>query len=315
VERPPQRDGLPVPDLDGASFAPLLRDGALPSAHREQYSEFFGNRSFYADGHKLVTLHRPGDPYDDTEWHLYDIVTDPTETVDLADRRPELLRELAERWETAARENGVFPLDDGSSFVWLVRDPDEEHLARPVDLFPGTPTLERYRSQRLIAYRSFDVEVHLTQATTADGEPDAGVLVAHGDQGGGYLLFVEDGRVLAGYNAYGDVVELDGGPLHPGARHVRLRARVAPDLAWDLTLEVDGAVRAEQPGVPMLIGMAPFTGIDVGADRRGPVLWRLHRRHGSFGYSGTLHRVRYTPGEPAPYDPAALVLAAHRAFE
>jgi len=310
VERPATREGLAVQPLDGASFADVLHDPTTPSTHPEQYSEFFGNRSFYARGHKLVTLHRPGDAYDDAEWRLYDVDVDPTETRDLSADRPELVRELSQAWERAARDNGVFPLDDGSSFVWLVRDPDDAHLSEPVDLVPGTPTLERYRSQRLIAYRSFDVDARLDQT---DG--DQGVLVAHGDQGGGYVLFVEDGAVRLAYNAYGDVVELDGGPLPAGPHHVRVRATVAPGLAWDLALTVDGEPRATRDGIPMLIGMAPFSGIDVGIDRRGPVLWRLHEAHGAFRYTGTLHRVRYTPGAPAPYDPAALVLAALRAYE
>jgi arylsulfatase len=50
--------------------------------------------------------------------------------------------------------------------------------------------------------------------------------------------------------------------------------------------------------------MAPFTGISVGADRGGPVDWDLHRLHGSFPFTGTLHHVRYHPGPLSADAPA-----------
>ena len=56
---------------------------------------------------------------------------------------------------------------------------------------PGTPELERHLSSRLIAFDSFTVTV------------DADVLVSHRDHGGGYSLYVDDGRLHSAYNEYG----------------------------------------------------------------------------------------------------------------
>ncbi|MCW2707154.1 MAG: arylsulfatase family protein, partial [Frankiales bacterium] len=56
-------------------------------------------------------------------------------------------------------------------------------------------------------------------------------------------------------------------------------------------------------GLPLLFPMAPFQGIDVGADRGSPVVWG----RGSFPYDGRIHSVTYTPGEHAPDSPAMLV--------
>ncbi len=55
--------------------------------------------------------------------------------------------------------------------------------------------------------------------------------------------------------------------------------------------------------ITMLLGMAPFSGIDVGVNRGGPVHWEVSQRHGSFRFSGRLVAVTYTPGEHAAYDP------------
>lgn len=109
VRRPELWRSRPAQEPDGVSFAPVLHDGRAPSAHTEQYCEMSGNRSYYRDGWKLVTLHRPGTPYDDGEWALYDLRTDPTETLDVARDHPEVVKELAAAWESAARRNGVFP--------------------------------------------------------------------------------------------------------------------------------------------------------------------------------------------------------------
>ena len=47
--------------------------------------------------------------------------------------------------------------------------------------------------------------------------------------------------------------------------------------------------------------------IDVGIDRRSPVSWSMHRRHGSFAFTGALHHVAYQPGAPAPDSPMAFL--------
>ncbi|MFQ6145956.1 arylsulfatase [Streptomyces seoulensis] len=305
LRRPDARRGVTLQEPDGASFAPVLADTAHPSTHGEQYCEMSGNRSYYRDGRKLVTLHRPGTPYDDAEWALYDIRTDPTEIHDLAAEHPGLVKELSEAWERAAWRNGVFPLPDGSGAL-ARRNPAEQRLARPLTLLPGTPELERYRSSRLVSLRSFDVEV-LVEET---GE---GVLVSHGDQGGGYNLHVEDGRLRLAYNEYGVLHETDAGPLGPGAHRIVLAATAEEGLRWRFTISVDGIERAVSDSVHQLIGMAPFQGISVGIDRKSPVSWPLYERHRVFRFTGRLRSVTYRPGPPGPDAPEAVATALREA--
>ena len=54
-------------------------------------------------------------------------------------------------------------------------------------------------------------------------------------------------------------------------------------------------------------GLAPtmalygvFEGLDIGLDRRGPVLWSLYERHRAFSYSGHIDEVTIEPGRRAP---------------
>ncbi|WP_377273122.1 SUMF1/EgtB/PvdO family nonheme iron enzyme [Peterkaempfera sp. SMS 1(5)a] len=107
--------------------------------------------------------------------------------------------------------------------------------------------------------------------------------------------------------------EADAGPLAPGPRTVTLTATAVPGLRWKFGIAVDGAESGRLDSVHQLIGMAPFQGISVGVDRRSPVSWPVYKRHGAFRCTGRLRAVTYTPGEPAPDDPAAVAQALKEA--
>ncbi|WP_436787089.1 arylsulfatase [Yinghuangia sp. YIM S10712] len=302
VKRPKTRNGKPTQEPDGEAFTDVLRSSAAVSRHTEQYSEMSGNRSYYRHPYKLVTQHQLGTPYDDGEWALYDIVRDPTEIDDLAAEHPGVVKELSEAWEAAAWRNGVFPLADASGAL-AFRHPDEEELRKPVRILAGTPELERYRSAKLVSFRDFSALIEVDD----HGPDDAGVLLSHGDQGGGYSVYVEDGHLWFAYNEYGVLHEGDAGPLSPGPHTVALRAATRPRFRWDFAVAVDDEDVAWLEGVHLLIGMAPLQGISVGVDRKSPVSWPVYERHGAFRYSGTLRAVTYTPGAPAAYDPETVL--------
>ena len=301
VERSTHRHGVPAAPLDGVSAAALVRSAAAASTHGGQYAECAGHRSYQTTEWKIVTLHRPNTPFDDTEWQLFDLHADPTETTDLAADHPEVVAELAAAWEDAAWANRVFPLDDDGPASEL-RRPGDARFADPVTLHPGTPTLERWRSAQLINHRDLVVVIGLRVSAG-----DAGVLVAHGDQGGGYLVVVETderGEPTARFvlNAYGALHSTPPITLGLGDQELTLQIDVAPQFRWRVLL-TDGTAVGQLDDVPQLLGMAPFTGISVGADRGGPVDWSLHEQHGAYPWSGVLHFVRYVPGRPSADGP------------
>ena len=77
----------------------------------------------------------------------------------------------------------------------------------------------------------------------------------------------------------------------------------------DVALLVDDVEVARLDNLWMFIGLAPFSGIDVGRGSGGPVHWGLHLRHGTFPYSGHLRAATWIPGEIADYDPAKVAAA------
>jgi arylsulfatase len=295
LERPTERQGKPLKPMAGTSFATTISSADAATAHREQHYEMVGHRGLYRDGWEAVTLHRPFTPFTDAEWELYDLANDPTETTNVAELYPDKLRELADAWEAAARANQVYPLDEGSGLKFMTRPERSQVFSEEVTILPGTPTLERWRCQQLVANRCFTVTVRLESI----GE---GVLVAHGDQGGGYCLSVQGGELRLAHNDGRGRLLTAAGPI--GSPSVVQAVFTAPGGGtWSAKLVADGAEVASVDGLPLLFPMAPFQGIDVGADRGSPVEWG----RGAFPYSGRIRSVTYTPGEHAPDSPALLV--------
>jgi arylsulfatase A-like enzyme len=298
VSRPAERDGHVLQPLDGTTLAPVLADADADAAHPRppQYLEMNGHRGLYHGDWEIVTRHESLTPFGDHEWELYDLASDRTETTNLAAEQPERVAAMAATWEAEAQRNQVYPLDEGSRLRYVIRPPYEEPLTQPVRIVAGTHTLERYRSQQLIQWRSFTVDVEL------DFTPgDRGYLFAHGDQGGGYGLYVDHGDELVFvHNGYGKMAELHCGAVPQSAQTIRLDVTAPGHWRWNVEVLVDGESRGTLDDLLLLGAMAPFEGVDVGIDRRSPVSWKIYEEHGPYPWTGTLRSVTYTPGEPAP---------------
>ena len=290
---PGHRNGIPVRDFDGCSFASVLGDASAPAAHREQYYELWGQRGYYREGWMAVAYHPPRTAFADDRWTLHELASDPTEVADLAEERPDVLEALVGAWERAAAANQVFPLDERIGLN-QVRPPGEPPPV-PLVLRPGMP--RTYAANKLIGQRSYRIECRIVQ-----GAGDQGVLFAHGSQAGGSCLYVEDGRLHLVYNHYGRTHALEGGLLAAGRHEVVLDARAPGGNRWDFRLLVDGQTVATEAGLPMIavLSNSAGMGIDVGLNRASPVVWELRERHGLFPYTGTLETVTIVPGEPAP---------------
>ena len=300
---PTELRGIELLGMDGMSLLDVLRDGDAAAVRLEQYYENEGHRGFYRDGWEVVSNREPRTPFGDHEWELYDLRSDPSETIDLAADEPERVADLSLGWHDAAVANNVYPLDEGSGWRWLVRPPGDEVFQEPVTIWPGTPTLERIRCGALTWQRSFTVTIDVTFAGA-----DEGVLVAHGDQGGGYSVEIRDGRAVFVHNDGGGttaVVEM--GSVAVGRQQVVLDVQAPGGTVWAVSLLVGGERGGGPFTCPMLWPMAPFSGIDIGIDRGSPIDWGRYEAHGPFPYSGILHSVRYEPGELAPDSPGRFV--------
>lgn len=295
LELPDHRHGMPAQPPTGASLRSVIDDPQATTAHPEQHYECLGNRAFYRDGWEVVTSHRALTPFSDDRWQLFNSAEDPTQVHDVAQEFPERVSELSSAWEEAAWDNQVFPLDEGNRLKYLLKPPGLEGFDLPVRLIARQPTLERWRSSRIIAGRSFRITVEWAYRTG-----DVGVLVAHGGQEGGYLLYVEDGQLHFLQNQFGTARRLRPVTLADGCTEVVVDVQAPGAGRWEVELRVDGVTTEREGGFVQMAGFLPFNGIDVGIDRRSPVSWDLYQRHGCFPFTGQLAAVTFTPGAVSP---------------
>lgn len=302
VSPPSEWAGAPSETPDGGSVVAALTDAAA-SGRSEQYFECVGRRALIDGDWKLVSPVPPEKAHGGSGgvWELYDLRQDPTESNDCAAQYPQLTRELAERWRDLAWANGVFPLDDDGS-LRTNRPETEDALSQPVTIPAFSPPLERFRASKLTTLRSFEVEMDLVLTDSTQG-----VVVAHGDQGGGYVFSFDAGRPRLGYNAYGEMHRAWAEPLGAGNVSLRLSVAELTGLRCRMTVFAGEQEIASLDNLPMLLGMAPFTGISVGYDYGGPVDWELYERYRSNRFSdGEIQCVRYVPGPLSTADRTVL---------
>ena len=98
--------------LPGSDLISHINQGAK---QRTLYFEHQGNRAVRSGRWKLVAL-------DDQPWELYDFSRDRTEMIDLAQRYPERVRQMAAQWDTWGANNYVTPLPKDLKVPYLMPD-------------------------------------------------------------------------------------------------------------------------------------------------------------------------------------------------
>lgn len=101
----PNEDGIPVPQR-GASIMPLLtgKTDIIRSAEDYLAWEFFDWRAVRMGNWKATWI---AEPFGAGDWQLFDIAKDPGESRDLADQYPEVMHDLANKWDSYADDVGV----------------------------------------------------------------------------------------------------------------------------------------------------------------------------------------------------------------
>ena len=93
-----------VEPITGLSFTSLLGDSRKDDEDRVIGIELMGKRAIRSGAWKL--LHMPP-PYGTNEWQLFNLAQDPSESADVADAHPDVVKDLQGEWIQYAEKNKV----------------------------------------------------------------------------------------------------------------------------------------------------------------------------------------------------------------
>jgi arylsulfatase len=285
-------NGHKAKTMDGKSFAAVLRSADAPSPRSEQYYECWSNRAYYRDGWLARSIQKRGAAIDMDNWTLHNLEQDFSESTDLRAHYPQRLQELVDAFDQAAWDNLVYPLDNRDRFQKFadVSPAARAAASQPRTFLAGMQTTHREDIIPLIDDRSFHITVRFNYR-----DNDEGVLWAIGDPIGGMVMYIENGRVHFHYNGFGDQVSLNPFAVAAGDHSVTLEYEALGNRSGRGRLLLDNAGQVDWTDLSPTLTFGVFEGLDVGIDRRGPVLWELYERHGAFGYSGSVRDVRVVP--------------------
>ena len=108
--------GKAVMPITGASLLPVLQGTKHFTHEKEKYIgyELSGNAALYKGDYKLLK-NRP--PLGDGAWHLYNIVLDPGESLDLRDEMPDLFLQMITNYEQYAEDHGVQAMPEDYNYI------------------------------------------------------------------------------------------------------------------------------------------------------------------------------------------------------
>lgn len=192
IEAPAVYRGVHQIPVDGASLAYTFDAPHAPTRKVSQHYEMLGDRALWYRGWKAVARHDKGADFDADRWELYHLAEDFSECHDLADRHPERLRELIDRWWVEAGRSQVLPLDD-REYERVAEGVRARARTRYV-YHPGMARIDRLSAPD-ISDRSWSIEAEV-EVPPGGAE---GVLLAAGTRFAGYVLYVKDGRAVYEY--------------------------------------------------------------------------------------------------------------------
>ncbi len=276
--------------VTGKSFKSVINDPAAPATNTVQHFENAGSLAVVANGWKAVLKHTPGQSYDDEKWELYDLNTDRSECNDLAAAQPAKLDEMIELWWQEAEKHGVLPLDDrgvqlfGARF--RARSPHPENrryvYRPPMSPMPG-------QASAGLGGRSVDLVARVNYSPG-----DEGVLYATGTQNSGFSMFVQGGRFVVDYNAFGDHTVIESTvPVPTGGVSLGVHLRRGEGRNGTITLDFDG-VEVGRADVPLYMSMMSSVGPSLGQDHGSAVSLRYEA---PFAYTGELLEVEIEAGK------------------
>lgn len=199
LPEPTEVNGVKQQRVDGTSMMATFDSAKAAPNRTTQYFEMLGNRAIYHD--EWIAAARSGElawvrsgapeTMMQQPWELYHLSADYSEADDLAKQYPDKLKELQALFDQQAKQNQVYPLNP--LFAGRQPRPTGTHFSY------YAPTGHLYVSMT----PHYENRSHTITANVEIPEGGAnGVLMADGGRGGGFSLYLKDGKPTYTYNFF-----------------------------------------------------------------------------------------------------------------
>jgi arylsulfatase len=276
--------------VDGMSFLATFDSPSVSSKRHTQYFEMLGNRAIYHDdwiagarsGLLAWVYSSSPESMMQQPWELYDLSKDYSEADNLAAKYPEKLEQMKALFDEEAKKNRVYPLNPqfggrqprpvGSHFTYYA---PTGHLYLSL-----TPQYEN-RSHTITAL----VDIPKDGAN--------GVLIADGGIGGGFSLFLKDGKPTYTYNYFDHWITTIAAPSALPAGRAKILLKFDYDgggrgKGATVTLNVNDKEVAEGHLPETVPNSFSFEDtFDIGEDTASPV----GEYQSPFPFTGTIDRI------------------------
>ncbi|MGV7216696.1 arylsulfatase [Bradyrhizobium sp. UFLA05-112] len=312
IEPPVQIRGVTQSPLQGFSLTSSFDDANAAPLHFTQYFEMFGHRSLYHDGWRAVCPW-PGTSFtesgrtfgaaidyaklielDAKGWELYNLKEDFAETNNLADKERDRLIAMIGMWYVEAGKYDVLPVDSrGTSRLGDPRPQIAANRKRYL-YYPGTQMVPSNAAPYLINV-AHSISVH---ANVPRGGAE-GVLLSMGGCDGGFVFYVQNGKLTYGYNYVADQrFKVQSDTAIPEGDHIfsfeftptgKADIPKGRGVPASIKLFVDGNPigNGDLPvTIPLSLGLA--AGVCVGADAGSPVMDTDYKA--PFPFTGTVKK-------------------------
>jgi arylsulfatase A-like enzyme len=262
IDPPSHYRGVKQMPIHGTSMAYTFSDSNAKTKRTQQYFEMFGNRGIWSKGWKAVTHHEPGAGYSSSDWELYNLDEDFSESNNLAKKEPKKLEELNDLWWSEAGRYDVLPLDDRSVELFQAPPPPGSPRNRKVfNYYPPVSHIEPSTAPPL-GHHSYLITVEINCLND-------GVLIAYGDSTSGFVIYMKNENVTYEYNAGGQKTKCSL-ELTKKCNIITFEFRLEENKSASVRLGSNN-LKGKWFKIPRVFSFLALSGMDIGRDSLSPV--------------------------------------------
>lgn len=290
IAQPEVVNGIPQLPVDGISMAYTFDGGASESRRSKQFYRMGDHRGIYSEGWTAAARHKRGTPLNSDHWSLYDLRKDFTQSDDVSASHPEKMDELKSLWQAEAERLGAAMMLE--PLLAKNKKPPGSAIKNHFTFYPGSSHLPEKSTPRVMD-RSFTVKIPVS----AVDNTSEGVLVAHGNGHSGYVLYVQDQKLVFEYNYLSSVASVgrryklvSTADIPAGKSTLGFSIERTAKGKGEAELTIDGKVVAQTTMAKTLTERISHEGLDVGQDRYSAV---GQDYTGPFPFTGHIDKVEY----------------------